>query len=194
MFVSHPLDLAHNFFHFTTCPLDGGVTVAFHLPTLHVAIHLVVPPLLLLCVVAQLAYIMLDFCLIDQLQPTRLAHSIFFVALLAEVAPAPITTTPSSLFKITHGQFVGGRLRSGGGDRQGERGGGVLHYELTTSAAEHSQTTSRLQGPDFPKHNEDILPPYSSTQEEEWQYCRERLMKLVVPTGNETTGSKQFLD
>lgn len=171
MFVSHPLDLAHNFFHFTTRPLDGGVAVALHLPPLHVAIHLVVPPLLLLCVVAQLADIVLDFCLIDQLQPTRLAHSIFFVALLAEVAPAPVTATPTSLFEVTHGQFVGGRLRSCGGGGQRGRGGegGVLHCESLTSAAEHCQTTSELQGPNPSKHNEDISSPYSSWQEEEWQ-------------------------
>lgn len=125
MFVSHPLDLAHNFFHFTTRPLNGSAAVALHLPTLHVAIHLVVPPLLLLGVVAQLADVMLDFCFIDQLQPTRLAHSVFFIALLAEVAPAPVTTTPTSLFEITHGQFVGGQLRSSGRDGQGE---GVEHY------------------------------------------------------------------
>jgi hypothetical protein len=55
MFVSHPLDLAHNLFHFTTRPFDGGAAVALALPTLHIAIHLVVPPLFLLRVVTQLA-------------------------------------------------------------------------------------------------------------------------------------------
>lgn len=142
MFVSHPLDLAHNFFHFTTRPLNGGGAVALHLPTLHVAVHLVVPPLLLFCVVAQLADVMLDFCLIDQLQSTRLAHSIFFVALLAEVAPAPVTTTPTSLFEVTHGQFVVGRLRlCGGGSRtRGKKRRRREYYYIVnqiTSAAEH---------------------------------------------------------
>jgi hypothetical protein len=103
MLLSHPIDLTKYFLHFTTRALNGGISVALPLPALNVAIHLVIPALLLLCVVAQFAHVSLGLGFVDKLQAARLAYPVFFVALLSEVVPTPVAACPASLLKVAHG-------------------------------------------------------------------------------------------
>lgn len=86
--------------------LDGGAAVALAAPALDVLGHLVIPALLLLNLVAQLALARLVVGVVDELEPARLARPVLLVALLAEVAPFPIPALPARLFEITH--FLGG--------------------------------------------------------------------------------------
>lgn len=82
--------------------LDGGAAVALGAPALDVLRHLLVPPLLLLDLVAQLAVARLVLCVVDELEPARLARPVLLVALLFEVAPFPVPALPARLFEIAH--------------------------------------------------------------------------------------------
>lgn len=99
----HPIDLPHHIMHLTARSLDGSGSVALALPSLHVPVHLVVSALLLLGVVTELTHVRFRSGLIDQLQPASLAHPVFLVALLSEMAPAPVAACPAGLFKVAHG-------------------------------------------------------------------------------------------
>jgi hypothetical protein len=100
--LSHPIDLAHYIMHLAACPLNGGTSVTFAMPALDVSVHLIIPTLLLLCVVAELTYVKLRLSVINELKTTGLAWSVLIIALLPEMAPTPVTACPPSLFKITH--------------------------------------------------------------------------------------------
>lgn len=101
--LSHPIDLAHHIMHLAARPLNGGTSVALALPALDVPVHLVVPALLLLRVVTELTHIGLRLGLVDELETARLAHPVLLVALLSEMAPAPVAACPAGLLKVAHG-------------------------------------------------------------------------------------------
>lgn len=102
MVFLHAVDVGEDLIHVGGRSLDRGRLSTFSLPSLDVAIHLVITTLLLLYVVAKLADISFWLCLVDKLQATRLAHAVLFRALLAEVAPSPVATFPASLLKVAH--------------------------------------------------------------------------------------------
>lgn len=91
-----------NLRHIVLGLLDGRPPVPLAPPPFDVLRHLVVPPLLLLDLVAQLALARLVVGVVYQLQAARLARSVLFVALLAEVPPFPVPTLPARLFEIAH--------------------------------------------------------------------------------------------
>lgn len=103
MLFLHPIDLPHHIVHLAARPLNGGTPIALALPPLNVAEHLIVPALLLLGVVTELTHVGLGTGLVDQLQAARLAHPVFLVALLPEMAPAPVAARPAGLFEVAHG-------------------------------------------------------------------------------------------
>lgn len=106
MLFSHTIDLTKDFLHLSTRSFNGGISVALPLPALNVTIHLVIPALLLLRVVAELANVSFGPGFVDKLQAASFAHAVFFVALLTEVPPAPVAACPASLVKVTHGSMV----------------------------------------------------------------------------------------
>lgn len=106
MLFSHTIDLTKDFLHLSTRSFNGGISVALPLPALNVTIHLVIPALLLLRVVAELANVSFGPGFVDKLQAASFAHAVFFVALLTEVPPAPVAACPASLVKVAHGSRV----------------------------------------------------------------------------------------
>lgn len=89
-------------FHVVFGLFNGGFPVPLSPPSLHVLGHLVVPSLLFLDLVAQFTVSWHVIRIIDQLQATSFARSIFLVALLSEVTPFPVTTLPPRLFEVAH--------------------------------------------------------------------------------------------
>lgn len=121
-------DLIMNLAHLALGPLDGGGLAALTLPAIHVALHLFVAAHLLCNVMAELADIVVGLGLVDELESASLAHAVLFVALLAEVAPAPVAALPAGLVEVAHDLYVyyivfrfswfrrpEGQLRSGSG-------------------------------------------------------------------------------
>ncbi|KAF5588947.1 hypothetical protein FPCIR_6976 [Fusarium pseudocircinatum] len=106
MLFSHTIDLTKDFLHLSTRSLDGGISVALPLPALNVTVHLVIPALLFLRVVTELANVSLGLGFVDKLQAASFAHAVFFVALLTEVPPAPVAAYPAGLVKVAHGSMV----------------------------------------------------------------------------------------
>lgn len=106
MLFSHTINLTEDFLHLSTRSLDGGISVALPLPALNVTVHLVIPALLFLCVVAELANVSFGPGFVDKLQAASFAHAVFFVALLTEVPPAPVAACPAGLVKVAHGSTV----------------------------------------------------------------------------------------
>lgn len=98
----HLVDLALNFLHLDTCPLDGRLAVSFAVPALNVPLHLVDPAVFLVNVVAQLALVRLLDRVEYQLQAARFACPVLLVALLFELTPSPIPANPARLVEITH--------------------------------------------------------------------------------------------
>lgn len=79
-----------------------GLSVPLTAPSVDIIAHFHNPPLLLVDVVAQLAPILLFDGCEDKLQATCLACSVFFIALLLELAPSPIAARPACLPEVTH--------------------------------------------------------------------------------------------
>lgn len=135
------IDRHLNLRHVVLSLLDGSPPVPLAPPPLDVLRHLVVPPLLLLDLVAQLAVAGLVVGIVDQLEATRLARSVLLVALLAEIAPFPVPASPACLFEIAHlsivflfwrGELTMGELYIWGGGRAQESFGLVQYTHTHT--------------------------------------------------------------
>lgn len=98
----HAIDRIRYLAHVPLGLLDRRVTVAFPLPSIYVALELVVLSLLLLDVLAKLADVRFLEGIVDELQSTRFTGPVFFGTLLSEVAPTPEAASPSSLVKVAH--------------------------------------------------------------------------------------------
>jgi hypothetical protein len=127
MFLLHAGNLALDFPHFGAGSFNGGASVPLLLPSLDISMHLVAPAHLLLDIVTQPAVALLVFGLINELETTRLAHPVFLVALLTEVAPSPVPTRPHSLVEIAHN--VVPLLRS---DARGPKGADFFFFSRVT--------------------------------------------------------------
>lgn len=103
MFRPKLVDGHSNLVHIVLSLLDSSSPIALSPPALDVLAHLCQTTLLFLDLVTQLAVARLVGRIVDELHPTGFTRSIFLRTLLPKVAPFPISTLPSSLFKITHG-------------------------------------------------------------------------------------------
>jgi hypothetical protein len=65
--LPHTIDLTKYVVHLTARSLDCGISVPLSLPTLDVAVHLVIAALLLLGIVAEFTHVNFRLCLIDEL-------------------------------------------------------------------------------------------------------------------------------
>ena len=86
--------------------LDGGAPVALAGPALDVVDHLVHAPLLLVHRLAVLALVGLEVRVVDELEPARLPRAVLLVALLAEVAPAPVAAAPELVVEVAHFEWL----------------------------------------------------------------------------------------
>jgi hypothetical protein len=104
----HAIDRIRCFVHIPLRLLDCRASVALPLPSIYVALELVILALLFLDVFAELADLRLIVRVHDEFQPARLSGSVLFGTLLSEVAPSPEATRPSRLVEVTH--FGGARV------------------------------------------------------------------------------------
>lgn len=100
--LSHAVNLLRHLSNLTIRPLNRRPAVTLPMPSLDITVHFVQTSLLLLRVVTEFANVAFSPRVVDELEAARLAHAVLLVALLTEMAPAPVATAPKRHFKVAH--------------------------------------------------------------------------------------------
>ena len=82
---------------------DSCASVSLALPSLNVVDHFPHTSVFLGDLLADFALTGQVICVVNQLQPARLSRPVLLVALLPEVSPFPVSTSPPRLLEVAHG-------------------------------------------------------------------------------------------
>jgi len=95
-------DLVLNLCNVISRLLNGSPAVPLTVPPIDILAHFPYAAFLLAHLITQFTGLRLKAGVVDQFQATRLAGAVFLVALLAEVPPLPVPTSPPCLVKVAH--------------------------------------------------------------------------------------------